>query len=67
MSNGSEVCCILGVCCPAGSLAQSDALIHELQKQRPKLSPEQAAKKAARILAKHENFAAIAEILDDDA
>lgn len=27
-----EVCCILGVCCPAGSQAQQDALEKELVK-----------------------------------
>ena len=40
MSNG-EVCCILGVCCPAGSAAQLAALAHEIHKQRPHLSEAQ--------------------------
>ena len=63
MSNG-EVCCILGVCCPAGSEAQREALVHELQKQRPHLPMDRLEVVADKILKQHKNFASIAETLD---
>lgn len=63
MSNG-EVCCILGVCCPPGSAAQREALVHEIQKQRPDMSDEKAGKKADKILKKHDCFRDIAAIVD---
>jgi hypothetical protein len=64
MSNG-EVCCILGVCCPPGSAAQREALAHEIQKQRPNFSEEHAQKAADKVLAKYNNFADLASLLDD--
>ncbi len=65
MSNG-EVCCILGVCCPPGSLDQQMALAHEIQKHRPHLDEDKALKAADRILRKHDNFADIAQLIDDE-
>lgn len=64
MSNG-EVCCILGVCCPPGSAAQREALVHEVQKKHPHLSDEKAGRKADRVLEKHDCFRDIAAIFDD--
>jgi hypothetical protein len=66
MSNG-EVCCILGVCCPAGSAAQRDALLHEVQKRHANLSEEQAGKRADQILKKFDNFKAVAALMDAEA
>ena len=64
MSNG-EVCCILGVCCPAGSTAQRDHLIELVKQQRPHLSEKQAENKADQILRKMDNFSAVLAILDE--
>jgi len=64
MSNG-EVCCILGVCCPPGSDAQHEALVHEIQKQRPGMPIEQATAAATRILERLDHFRAVSSILDE--
>lgn len=66
MSNG-EVCCILGVCCPAGSEAQRTALLHEVQKRHANLSDEQAGKRADAILKKFKNFEDVAVLMDEEA
>ena len=52
MSNG-EVCCILGVCCPPGSAAQREALVHMIQKSHPHKDAEKAAD---RVLALYDSF-----------
>ena len=69
MSNG-EVCCILGVCCPAGSAAQLTALAHEIHKQRPQMTEALAQSKAAAVLELYGHFAEVLAIVDapsDDA
>lgn len=65
MSNG-EVCCILGVCCPAGSSAQRDHLVALVQQQRPAFSQTQAEAKADKILKHFKHFDAVVKILDAD-
>jgi hypothetical protein len=65
MSNG-EVCCILGVCCPAGSAQQREALMHEIQKRHVGLSDEQAGKRADQILKKYDNFKMIKSLMDEE-
>lgn len=66
MANG-EVCCILGVCCPAGSAAQFTALVHEIRKQRPKMTEDQAEAAATRVLQAHDNFEDVAPLIDEVA
>jgi hypothetical protein len=66
MSNG-EVCCILGVCCPPGSAAQREALVHEVQKRHAELDEAEAGKRADRILKKFDNFKHVAELMDKAA
>ncbi len=61
MSNG-EVCCILGVCCPPESAAQRDALATSIKKHH-KCTKESAEESADRILAKHDYFRDVAELI----
>lgn len=49
MSNGT-VCCLLSVCCPAGSQEQLDAFIKEMEHDGVKIAPEQAAEVAKWIV-----------------
>ncbi len=63
MSNG-EVCCILGVCCPAGSVAQFEHLVALIQKSRPQMGTEQAHAAAKRVLTAHDNFAGVVAAID---
>jgi len=63
MSNG-EVCCILGVCCPPGSDAQRQALVHEVQKKHPHVSAEKAVEAADAVLKAHDNFEDVAALFD---
>jgi hypothetical protein len=66
--NGNgRACCILGICCPAGSLEQRVSLAHEIQKQRPNLDEDKALKAADKILRKFDNFSAVLAILDESA
>ncbi len=63
MSNG-EVCCILGVCCPAGGSAQFDHLVTLIQKSRPHFAAEEAHAAALRVLEKYDNFAGVVAAID---
>lgn len=63
MSNG-EVCCILGVCCPPGSSEQRQALVREIQKQRPKMSEADAVAAANRVLTAHDDFDDVVALID---
>lgn len=64
MSNG-EVCCILGVCCPPGSAAQHEALVHMIQKAKPALDDAAASKVADRVLAQHDMFRSVAALVNE--
>ena len=66
MANG-EVCCILGVCCPAGSEKQRAALMALIAKQRPSFSEAQVAEAASRVLTQYGNFAHVAASIDAGA
>lgn len=60
------VCCILGLCCPAGSpqqLAQVKAVIHH---RRPSWSKNRVADVAERLLAYYANFEHVGELLKDE-
>lgn len=50
-----EVCCVLGVCCPAGSEAQAQALATELAKDG--VCEEREALKIAKWTLKHFDLA----------
>ncbi len=63
MSNG-EVCCILGVCCPAGSVAQFDHLVELIASQRPKMNDQQVRLAAKRVLDAHDHFAGVVAAID---
>ena len=67
MSNGSEVCCILGVCCPPGSAEQRDALVRLIKQQHPDMSEAKAQAAASRVLKEHGNFKTIPKILREFA
>jgi hypothetical protein len=64
MSNG-EVCCILGVCCPAGSASQFEHLTEMIQKQRPHVTLAAAQAAASRVLVAHNNFDDIMGLIDE--
>jgi len=66
MANG-EVCCILGVCCPAGSQAQRAALVTMIKKAHPKMATEQVDTAADRILDEHDCFRGVERILKSAA
>ena len=63
MSNG-EVCCILGVCCPAGGKAQFEHLVSLIQKSRPAFTTAQVNAAAVRVLEKHDFFKGVAVAID---
>ena len=66
MSNGDDVivCCILGVCCPAGSAEQRAAVVQFIQKRHPQLSEEVVGKKADSVLKKYKCFRGLVTIID---
>ena len=66
MSNG-EVCCILGVCCPPGSVEQREALVHMIQKAKPTMTDAVATAAAMRILKEHGNFKTVPKIVNEFA
>ena len=51
-----EICCALGICCPAGSTDQRQAVIAVLQRRDPSLSNPDAADKADEMLAANDGF-----------
>lgn len=63
MSNG-EVCCILGVCCPAGSPAQASALDAMIQTSRPSFSQAHVVAARKRVLHLFNNFQDVAPTID---
>jgi hypothetical protein len=62
MSNG-EVCCIIGVCCPAGSVKQRALLIEGLKHHKTDWSELQASDAADKLLKHYNNFADSAAIV----
>ena len=53
------VCCILGLCCPVGSLQQRRHLARAIRLARPHLSENQALDAAQQVLTVHNHFRAI--------
>lgn len=68
MSNGSEVCCILGVCCPPASARQREALEHMIAKHLGCSHDAKEARAAAeRVLARFDAFRGVKEAIDGNA
>lgn len=65
--NENEVCCILGVCCPAGSAKQKDALVAMIRKAHPDMTEAKAQAAASRVLKEHGDFRTVPKILREFA
>jgi hypothetical protein len=64
MSDDPRACCILGICCPPGSVDQFEALVQAISKANPKLSDARAAAAAYRVLSEHDHFRRVKQIVD---
>lgn len=68
MANGGpRACCVLGICCLAGSAEQRQALIDIIKKRHTKLDDERAGKRADHVLKKYDHFRDLAALVDEDA
>lgn len=63
MAHGSEVCCILGVCCVPGSTEQKNALVIMIRQAHPTMTEAKATAAASRVLKEHGSFRTIPKIL----
>lgn len=66
MSNGDDVivCCLLGLCCPAGSARQREAAVKMIRHQRPNWSKDRCERAADKLLEKFNNFEGMGELID---
>lgn len=59
------VCCLLGLCCPAGSPEQRVAAIRLIRWRHPALTAEQAGARADALLGKYDHFREVAALVGE--